>query len=133
MSRAASRVPTNCSSGSARAWQPSAKPLPADRPAHRSASAVVGVGSAAKQRVGLGAAEALDRVAAADPPRVETDDVVTLADRVADHLVGRPGVVDPGGARAAGVDDQRADPVLLVARRQPDQRQVQRLRVAGCA
>ena len=49
-----------------------------------------------------------------DAARVEADDVEPLAHRLADDEVGRPRVVDAGAARAAGVDDERAEPLRLV-------------------
>ena len=79
-----------------------------------------------QELVGLLIGQALHRRAPPDPTRIESDDVVTLPDRIADGRRRLPRIVDPGPTRAAGVDDEGADPVLLVTGRQPDHRQVQR-------
>ncbi len=63
--------------------------------------------------VHLTVAQALHRIGLADAPRVEADEVVAGEDGRVDH-VPRGGVLQAGAARAAGVHQQRAEPVRRV-------------------
>ena len=68
-----------------------------------------------------GCAEAAERGAARDAARVKADEIEARAHlRREEELAGADGEVDARSARAAGVEEERADPVRLVRGRQPD-------------
>jgi len=66
------------------------------------------------------------RAAGADAARIEADDVVEAAERRERERRRLDDEVDARKARPAGVDEERSDPVLAVAGRAPDQRQLDR-------
>ncbi len=82
----------------------------------------VGVGS--HERVEVGVGDAVDRIGVAGAPRVEADDVEVVAEHVAERQRRVLGVRRAGRARAARVDDQRADPVRGIVGRVLEQRQL---------
>src|SRR5205085_4061235 len=70
--------------------------------------------------------EAAQRRTPCDAPGVEADEVEARADRGREQARGEVREVDPGATGSAGVDEQRADPMRRIGRRNPQQTEADR-------